>query len=249
MPNKKGTSRTGGIGSGGWINVPKSYRYSFPKGIVEKSRSGNFRIARRFSKEEMKYQPFSALNAGRRGIGYISGRDFSKHLFSIREKLSINSQNFAVIVSLRAIKVFQDSFKYKRFYSDGGDKWPDLDEKTVKKRIRKNTWPGAGGMLREYGDMFESISTTARNNKSGVTKGVRIFTDPSKYNGHIYYDKRGGVHKDGSGFFCYAGLHNEGGRIRGGHKLPKRQFIGHSTYLLDFAFKQADKYLFFNVFD
>jgi hypothetical protein len=167
-------------------------------------------------------------------------------LIGVSEKIEINSMNFTVILSLRAQKIFQDSFKYKRFYSASGNAWEPLDPKTIKKRQRKHTWIGAGGMLREYGDMYKSIKV---RRGAGRKFAGGVYTDPSEYVQHQYTNSKGRKQVDKRGVFCYAGLHNEGGKIRGGRKLPKRQFMGHSTYLFEFALAQADRYFFFNVFD
>ena len=240
-----------GFYRGGWLSVPKDEKYSFPRGIVKEYKPGKYRINRQFTKAEYKKQPFSALNAKKGGVGVIDGRSFAKHVFMVREKLSMNAQNFAVILSLRAIKIFQDSFKYKRFYSADGDKWQDLDPKTIKKRKRRGTWPGAGGMLMESGDMFQSVYNYKMLNDGIVTYGVRVFTDPKDYHSRKYVGKRKFSRGKVSVMrrFCYAGLHNNGGYIRGGHRLPKRQFMGHSTYLFDYANRQITKYLFYDVFN
>lgn len=234
----------------GWEFVPSRYKHSFPNGVVE-NKNNRYRIAHQFKKGQLKNQPFSGLAAKKTGVGIIKGSLFAKHVMLIAEKLSVNAQNFTIILSLRAKKIFQDSFKYKKFYSSGSDKWTNLNPKTINKRRRRRTWPGAGGMLAEYGNMFDSIDTTPINNSSGITTGMRVFTDPKKYRPHTHMGtrkfKRGRVSVMRR--FCYAGLHNEGGYIRGGHKLPRRQFMGHSTYLFDFAKQEMNKYLFYNVFD
>jgi len=249
-------AKKAGVGSGGWVSIPEKFRTSFPSDMFEQKSRGGYRISDSYLKPYQGKRfgitnPYSALNIKINGAqknylktvqrpGDTKGLSFSwfrKHLIGVIEKIEVNALSYTVILSLRSQKIFQDSFKYKKFYSNGGDGWPDLDEKTIKKRKKRHTWPGAGGILREYGDMFKSIKIG--RGKQGRFVGV-VYTDPKDYK-HSSTKKRSS--------FCYAGLHNEGGRIRGGHVLPKRQFIGHSTYLFDFALKQADRYLFFNVFD
>lgn len=263
--------KSDGAGSGGWVSLPEKFRTSFPRDMFEKKFRGGYRVGDAYTnpyrgdKFGIK-NPYSPLNIKINGAQkYFLQKEFEgkdsmgrskfsslnltwlrKHLISVTEKISINALNFSVILSLRAQKIFQDSFKYKRFYSADGAAWAPLKPSTIKKRQRKRTWPGAGGMLREYGDMYKSVK--ARRGDKGKFIGS-VYTDPSDYVRHNYTDRYGMSRVDKRGVFCYAGLHNEGGRIRGKYRLPKRQFMGHSTYLLDFALQQADRYFFFNVFD
>lgn len=268
-------AKKGGGGSGGWVSIPEKYRSAFPSDMFEQKSRGGYRISDRYTspytgKKFGLTNPYTPLNIKINGSqktysqGTFQTRDklgrskttalnftwMKKHLLRVIEKIEVNSLNYTVILSLRAQKIFQDSFKNKQFYSAGEEKWEALDEKTIKKRKRKHTWPGAGGMLREYGDMFRSIKV--RRGRGGKFMGG-VYTDKSEYADHAYIGKNGRKYADKrgykSGVYVYAGLHNQGGRIRGGHRLPKRQFMGHSTYLFDFALQQADRYFFFNVFD
>lgn len=258
-----------GAGHGGNVNIPNKYRTSFPKDMFTSKARGGYRISDKYlsefkGKDFGKRNPFSPLNIKINGAqknftannnnlpkNGISFAWLRKHLIGVIEKVEIASMNYTIILSLRAQKIFQDSFKYKKFYSAGGNAWRPLEKSTIKKRERKGTWPGAGGMLREYGDMFRSIKVSKGSVKRGGVKfnGSFITTDSSEYTRHSYTNRHGQNIVDKRGVFCYAGLHNEGGKIRGGRKLPKRQFIGHSTYLFKFAIAQADRYFFFNVFD
>lgn len=264
MPSKKG-----GAGSGGWVSIPDKYRTAFPKGVVERKTRGGYRISDKYLKPYQgkrfglvnPYSPLNIkINGAQKTFTASKNKKFGKgftfawlrmHLISVPEKIEIASMNFTIILALRAQKIFQNSFKYKKFYSLDGGSWTPLAKSTIKKRERKGTWPGAGGMLREYGDMYRSIKLT----KGGITRngtkfnGSFVHTDPKEYSQHSYTNRRGQNVIDKRGVFCYAGLHNEGGRIRYGHKLPKRQFMGHSSYLFEFALAQMDRYFFFNVFD
>lgn len=260
MAKKSGS----GIGSGGWVSIPEKFRTSFPKDMFERKSRGGYRISDSYTKPYQGKRfgltnPYTPLNIKVNGAQktYVASNNklFSKgftfawlrkHLIGVSEKIEINSMNFTVILSLRAQKIFQDSFKYKRFYSASGNAWEPLDPKTIKKRQRKHIWIGAGGMLREYGDMYKSIKV---RRGAGRKFAGGVYTDPSEYVQHQYTNSKGRKQVDKRGVFCYAGLHNEGGKIRGGRKLPKRQFMGHSTYLFEFALAQADRYFFFNVFD
>ena len=263
--------KSGGAGSGGWVSIPEKFRTSFPKDMFESRSRGGYRISDRYIDPYRDSQtrklpkgwglknPYSPLNikinGAQKNFSASSNKLFSKgftfawlrkHLIGVVERINVNALNYTVILSLRAQKIFQDSFKYKKFYSASGSPWEPLAESTIKKRQRKRTWPGAGGMLREYGDMFKSIKV---RNSSGKGFIGGVYTDPSEYVQHHYINTNGKRIVDKRGIFCYAGLHNAGGKIRGGHRLPKRQFMGHSTYLFEFALAQADRYFFFNVFD
>lgn len=258
----------GGIGSGGWVSIPEKFRTSFPRDMFESKSRGGYRVSDKYTRpyQGKKFgltNPYTPLNikvnGAQKAYAASSNRLFNKgftfawlrkHLIGVAEKIEINAMNFTVILSLRAQKIFQDSFKYKKFYSASGSPWEPLAESTIKKRQRKHTWPGAGGMLREYGDMFASIKVRRGAGKKFIGG---VFTDVNEYADHAYTGKHGRKYADKrgykSGILCYAGLHNAGGRVRGGHRLPKRQFMGHSTYLFEFALAQVDRYLFFNVFD
>ena len=253
-----------GAGHGGNVDVPNRYRSAFPKNVFTRKDRGGYRISDEFTKpykgkEFGRRNPYSPLNikinGAQKAFKAVPDKKFTKgftmawlrqHLIRVGEDIMIASMNFTIILSLRAQKIFQDSFKYKKFYSAGGDAWQPLEKSTIKKRERKRTWPGAGGMLREYGDMFRSIKSV--QGRKGAFVGTFIHTDPDEYTQHRYTNRHGQTIVDKRGVFCYAGLHNEGGKIRYGRKLPKRQFIGHSTYLFEFALEQADRYFFFNVF-
>lgn len=157
-------------------------------------------------------------------------------------QLYINAENFRVVAGQRAIKVFQNSFKYQQFYSNGSRKWASLSSFTIKKRARRGT---GSKILKEYGDLYNSIKI---DEHAGLYT-TRVYTDVvhSNTSHHKKYS------------ICYAGYHNEGKGTYGsgwnGHK-PKpyirRQFIGHSSYLNPFADnfmrKMMKLYLFDNVF-
>ena len=174
----------------------------------------------------------------------LDGKNWSTNLFRIAERIASVSLSFSAVTTLRAKKVFQDSFVHKRFYSSGGDAWPELSKFTIKKRISKKTWPGAGGMLMEYGDMFKSIQIHSL--KTSGMRGYGVYTNPEAYT----HGKRKG--------FVYAGIHNNPSRSDtygdGFHgaitpkRVIKRQFMGHSSYIEDFIRSNIDRYMFYEVF-
>lgn len=186
-------------------------------------------------------------NQGKRGAGssatilngtkqWISQIQISQYV------LRVQAENFRVVVGRRAMKVFQNSFKYQQFYSNRSRRWTPLSSYTLKKRARRGT---GSRILKEYGDLYNSIKL---DESAGVGR-TRVYTDIVPANA--------GHHKKHS--ICYAGYHNEGkgtyGSAWNGHKpkpYVKRQFMGHSSYLNPFTDsfmrKMMKLYLFDSVF-
>lgn len=156
--------------------------------------------------------------------------------------LYVQSEHFRIVVGQRAIKVFQNSFKYQQFYSNRTQRWKPLSAYTLKKRAARGT---GNRILKEYGDLYNSIKID-ENAKPMTT---RVYTDVVPANAS--HHKRHSI--------CYAGYHNEGrgtyGRGWNGHKpkpYVKRQFMGHSSHLNpykdSFLRKMMKMYLFDSVF-
>lgn len=144
-----------------------------------------------------------------------------------------------------ARKVFENSFKYQRYYSAGGEKWKKLSDTTIKKRMRKKTWHNRKNILNEYGTLMNSLVITDKS--LGLTRPhffkKRVYTAPEKFNVST------NPHKG----FCYAGIHNNPygdtyGTAFGGKPAIQRQFMGYSTYIDKFMDKNIDRYLFDKVF-
>lgn len=156
--------------------------------------------------------------------------------------LRVQAANFRVMVGRRALKVFQNSFKYQHFYSQGAHRWAPLSPYTLKKRARRDT---GSRILKEYGDLSESLKFYATDQYTNV----KVYTQVVSAN----------IKKHKKYSICYAGYHNEGkgtyGSAWNGHK-PKpyiqRQFMGHSSYLNpltdSFMRKMLKLYLFDSVF-
>ncbi len=173
------------------------------------------------------------LNGTKQWIGQIQISQYA---------LRMQAENFRVVVGRRAMKVFQNSFKYQQFYSNRSRRWTPLSSYTLKKRARRGT---GSRILKEYGDLYNSIKL---DESAGVGR-TRVYTDIVPANA--------GHHKKHS--ICYAGYHNEGkgtyGSAWNGHKpkpYVKRQFMGHSSYLNPFTDsfmrKMMKLYLFDSVF-
>lgn len=186
-------------------------------------------------------------NQGKRGAGssatILNGtKQWIRQIQFSQYALRVQAENFRVVVGRRAMKVFQNSFKYQQFYSNRSRRWTPLSSYTLKKRARRGT---GSRILKEYGDLYNSIKL---DESAGVGR-ARVYTDIVPANA--------GHHKKHS--ICYAGYHNEGkgtyGSAWNGHKpkpYVKRQFMGHSSYLNPFTDsfmrKMMKLYLFDSVF-
>lgn len=186
-------------------------------------------------------------NQGKRGAGssatILNGtKQWIRQIQISQYALRMQAENFRVVVGRRAMKVFQNSFKYQQFYSNRSRRWTPLSSYTLKKRARRGT---GSRILKEYGDLYNSIKL---DESAGVGR-TRVYTDIVPANA--------GHHKKHS--ICYAGYHNEGkgtyGSAWNGHKpkpYVKRQFMGHSSYLNPFTDsfmrKMMKLYLFDSVF-
>jgi len=175
-----------------------------------------------------------------KGVILHGSKEWTRHLQIAIHYMQVNAEKFRVVVGHRAIKVFQESFKYQQFWSTGSHKWPALSNYTLKKRAKRRT---GSRILKEYGDLYRSIKLN-ENESKGLT---RIYTDIVKANPS--HHKKLSV--------CYAGYHNNprpgdtyGKGFRGRRPKPyiQRQFMGHSDKIDTFALSIMKQYLFDNVF-
>ena len=185
-------------------------------------------------------------------------QEWMKHLQIAKYQMTVQAEHFRITVGQRALRVFQLSFKYHKFYNEDS-RWKELASYTRRKRIVAGTWFGSQkSKLYETGAMAGAFDyqqnvgnitristdtpTTVRKRMSvrDVIKGVPVKGRPTYTTNYIY-----------------AGIHNEGvpkGR-KHGSKIPQRQFMGwsksHSTVMdkIDtFAYEIADRFLFDSVF-
>lgn len=195
----------------------------------------------------------SKLPGGLRGKkADMSWKEFQAQIMRLPYMLDVAALNFTVDIAKRALVVFQHSFKEKRFYSGDGKTWPALSDFTIKKRMRKGTWPGHGGMLQEYGTLYDSLRREGNFNPAYNRVVAHRFRDKV-----WTYPGRFKSSKDHPGF-VYAGIHNNpdgatygngfGGRIPP-RPAKQRQFMGFSTYIDNFEEKFIDRYLFHQVFN
>ncbi len=158
--------------------------------------------------------------------------------------LRVQAENFRVMVGKRALKVFQNSIKYQRFYSKTGTSWPALSPFTKRMRTLRDT---GFHILKEYERLYKSIQISPNN-------PGRIETKPVYISKQWQTGKKSKLAQTTIKKFVYAGYHNEGkghyGLIHTHYK--KRQFMGHSSYLNpltdSFMRKMMKLYLFDSVF-
>lgn len=131
----------------------------------------------------------------------ITPDQLSAQWTSASHYLQLNIFNFEAKAAALAVKVFQKSFDLKRMNTSGGSHWP----------ARSPNSRGGHPLMVETGTLKRSITWKRDTNQKKVT----IYTAPHAFSS----SKR---HKG----FVYAGVHNDGNS-----KIPKRQFMGHSTVL------------------
>lgn len=173
--------------------------------------------------------------------------------------LRVQSEHFRIAVGQRALKIFQLSFKYHKFYNEGTG-WPGLASYTMKKRMLTGTWRGShASKLVETGALSSSLTNSSKD--GSPTNAVITGPVNTKRVKISVWDVIRGVKKGNRGTYTtnyiYAGIHNEGvpkGRKRGG-AIPKRQFMGWSSphslkmdKIDTFAYEIADRYLLDSVF-
>lgn len=200
--------------------------------------------ARRVSSSERWGANINKVKSGMTGSAtvLVGTRQWIRQIQISLHQLYINAENFRILAGQRAMKVFQNSFKYQQFYSSNSQKWASLSSYTRRKRAARGT---GSRILKEYGDLYKSIKIDI--DASPMT--TRIYTDVVPANASH--------HKKHS--ICYAGYHNEGKGTygkgwNGNNPKPyiRRQFMGHSSYLDPFSDsfmkKMMKVYLFDSVF-
>lgn len=178
-------------------------------------------------------------NVNKKNVGSIlnGAAEWKRQIQISIHALYVNAENFRVLVGNRALKVFQDSIRYQKFYSNNGKAWSGLSSYTLKKRAKRGT---GTHKLREFGDLEQSL--TLQENLNPTT--TRIFTDIVRAN--LKHYKKHSI--------AYAGYHNEGEGHHGPISTPykRRQFMGHSSYLNPYYDKflgtMMKRYLFDSVF-
>lgn len=183
-----------------------------------------------------------------------------KHLQIAKYQMRVQAEHFRLAVGQRALRVFQLSFKYHKFYNEDTD-WEKLASYTRRKRTVAGTWFGSHkSKLYETGSMSVAFDykqkignatriSTSKPHTPRIKMSVRDVIRGVPLKRKIMYSRVDDP--------VYAGIHNEGvpkGR-KPGSKIPQRQFMGwsksHSNVMdkIDtFAYEVADRYLFDSVF-
>lgn len=252
--------------------VNKKYTKYFPKGTKFTSQQGHIHQWAKplalsggsnssYNWSSVKYEDFDGsvkrvsskqkwgANINKGGIGgaksavvFDNIKQWIRHLQITMHQVRVQAENFRVMAGKRALKIFQSSFKFKRFYTTGSYNWQPLSPYTIKKRASRGT---GSVILKEYGDLYRSIKLKENDGPNTTS----IYTDIVEAN--TSHKKKRSI--------CYAGYHNEGRGTYGngwGKGNPKpyiqRQFIGHSSHLDpntdQFMKKMMKLYLFDSVF-
>lgn len=146
-------------------------------------------------------------------------------------QLPISVANWRNIVALRSLAIFQGSFTMKAFNSANKRRWKKNTKWTIAKRIRKRTWLGDGGLMQETGALRRSLKLENRG------AFVTSITSDCPYGG--YHNSPDSSDTYGDGF---------NGKFSPPKPITKRQFMGHSTLIMEFIEKYQDKYLLDMVF-
>lgn len=188
-------------------------------GIVEFRKNRNGKV------QGLKYQETSGERWGinvnkKQNVSVLNGLkgQLERHLKYLVYNVTKEAENFRIAVGYRALKIFDNSFRYSKFYSRNARSWHKLSPATLAKRRSRKT---GSRILVEYGDLRNSLKIHEHSPNLPLT--TTVYTEevfPSENNRQV-------------NTFCYAGLHNEGVGTYGrtGKRYIKRQFMGHSSHL------------------
>lgn len=140
-------------------------------------------------------------------------------------QLPIAAEHYRFVLAQRALKIFQNSFTVKRFYSLGTTRWTANARSTVRKRKRMGYWPATNKLLQMTNYMYKSLEYVP--DMAPFTSGVKATADYS------------GFHNDPRPGDTYG---------RSSKRIIRRQFMGHSTSLDEFIASYEKSYLFDTVF-
>lgn len=214
-----------------------------------------------------------------RKVVKLTPEQFATHVAGLSSALDRAALDYTVAFRRRALVVFDRSFKYNRFYNDGSTQWAPITDGTWRNRLyhmrgiyditqkkyrtRKkgeskdayylNKGNAIGfykqktdrnQILREFGFLKRSLSEMSVSTTSPFIQSV-------------YVDRaiamRNPIHREVAA--QYAAWHNSPGPNqhygKTGVKYKKRQFMGHSSYLVGpggFIERYEKRYLFDAVF-
>ena len=144
----------------------------------------------------------------------ITPRQLAQQWLRLPNKFEVNVFNFETLVGNAAKKIFRDSFLSPAVQFSRNFSW----------QSRRNHKPHP--ILEETGALKHSIIWERFH--SNKNRGVKLFTDPDMFK---FSNRQYGRN------FCYAAIHNEGGKIAKpgspASYIRQRQFIGYSTTVAD----------------
>lgn len=147
-------------------------------------------------------------------------------------QLPIAFEHWRFVLAQRALKVFQESIELKCFNSATGYKWQAISKWTRRKRKRAGTWCGAGGLMQETNNLYKSLQ--CYETIAPFTSGVRA---NASYAGYHNSPRKGETYGDGFGKM-----------FSPPKPVIRRQFMGHSSLIMDFINAYQKSYLFDTVF-
>lgn len=159
-------------------------------------------------------------------IVFKSPKEFLLHLHMVKHMFPIAQEHWRNLLAHRALKVFQESFELKKFNSDGEKSWRHITKWTKQKRKWHGYWPNTNRLLQETNKLYKSLHIE-KNKVVADAPYAGYHNDPE--NGMTY----------GNGF---------GGKYSPPKLIKRRQFMGHSTKMEEFALTYIDRYLFDNIF-
>ncbi len=172
---------------------------------------------------------------GIHGVNRLTPESWIIHLTVAKHQMEINSSNFLHVMIRNAKTIFSESFTQHRFKTKGSKGWKELSENTIKLRRRRGVWHNS--ILNERGMLKNSLD-------------LQFSFIPGAYMGAVVTKQV--PDRDGK-MVCYAAIHNEGGypqTVFGKYPFTseQRQFMGHSSYIEQFAISIRDKYFLNDVF-
>lgn len=193
-------------------------------------RTSNNWIATPSNGQPVKLKPQSVQIGTQKLDGKLNTVFVKDPLSTIAMQLKIAAYNLQKSIdywknalAYRALNIFQSSFDMGRFNSDGSKPWKKNAKSTIAKRIYRNTWPGAGGLMLETGYLRDTLKV-----KDGAGLKPAVVSSTARY----------------------AGIHNnpDGLVYANGTPVTQRQFIGHSSNINLFILQYQTQYLFDSVF-
>lgn len=210
------------------MELPKNYSGTGAYNVNKRNRRdiwGTSRISNKVVTRTLWNVPNDASTITLKNINQLY-----QHFVIVAHQIPIASEHWRMVLARRALAVFKESLTLKRFNSDGSRKWKLNTKWTRQKRKWKGTWPGAGKLMQETNNLFNSLHVVDSALTSSVVASAR-------YAGIHNCPEPGMTY--GNGF---------GGRYSPPKPVTQRQFMGHSTKIDEFIAIYERRYLFDTIF-